>query len=76
MTRTSVDIELDRPDICRATFVTGGRDPYGTECDLDPGHPGAHCGDDPLGGDGRVEWAGGGSAGGDPLPYSNVRWTR
>jgi hypothetical protein len=68
--------EPDPPEICGATYVTAGRDPYGTECDLIPGHTGLHGGADPFGGDGRVEWSGGGSAGGDPLPYRNVRRTR
>lgn len=68
--------EQDRPETCGASYVTGGHDPYGTECDLAPGHPGPHVGADPFGGDGRVQWSGGGSAGGDRLPYRDVRWTR
>lgn len=71
-----MDDELDRPDICGATYVTGGHDPYGTECDLARAHTGPHPGADPFGGDVHVEWSGGGSAGGGPLPYRDVRWTR
>lgn len=68
--------EPDWPETCGAVYVTGGSDPYSTECDLIPGHTGRHGGADPLGGAGRVEWSGGGSAGGDPLPYRDVRWMR
>jgi hypothetical protein len=68
--------EFDWPGTCRATYVTGGHDPYATERDLAPGHSGPHRGGDPFGGDGHVEWSGGGWAGGDPIPYRNVRWVR
>jgi hypothetical protein len=67
--------ECEWPDTCGAAYTTGGHDPYGTECDLAAGHDGPHWGDDPYDGQGRVEWSGGGSAGGDPLPYRDVRWT-
>ena len=66
--------EHERPDTCTAEYVTGGHDPYGTECDLAPGHSGPHLGANPFGGKGRVEWSGGGSVAGDPLPYRNARW--
>jgi hypothetical protein len=66
--------EPDWIDTCAAAYVTGGHDPSSTECDLSPGHTGPHRGANPLGDDGHVEWSGGGSAGGDPLPYRNVRW--
>lgn len=67
--------EPDWPDTCGATYVTGGHDPYGTECDLAAGHPGPHRGANPLGNEGNVEWNGGGWCSGDPLPYRDVRWT-
>lgn len=68
--------EPDWPDTCGASYVTGGHDPCGAECDLAPRHTGPHVGADPFDGEGRVEWSGGGSAGGDPLPYREVRWRR
>lgn len=64
------------PETCEAGFVTGGQDPYGTQCDLAPGNTGPHRRADPFGGDDHVEWSGGGTAAGDPLPYRDVRWTR
>ncbi|MDG4790204.1 hypothetical protein O7626_30505 [Micromonospora sp. WMMD1102] len=67
--------EPDRPETCGAAYVTGGHDSHGTECGLTPGHSDPHRGADPFGGTGHVEWSGGGSAGSDPLPYRNVRWT-
>src|SRR6476646_10016954 len=63
--------ELERQ--CRATYITGGHDPYGTDCGLDAGHSGPHRGDDPMGNEGQIEWTGGGSCAGDPLPVRNVR---
>jgi len=65
--------ELEK--LCGATFTTGGHDPYSTECELERGHypASAHVGDNPLG-DGKVSWRGGGSAGGDALPYTQVTW--
>jgi hypothetical protein len=70
------DDETNEPDrTCGVSFITGPReDPYGTNCDRPAGHypTTKHEGDDPFGGAGRVRWTGGGSAGGDPLPYSNV----
>jgi hypothetical protein len=63
------------PETCGAAFVTGGHDPSSTECDLAPERTGLpHRGRDPLGGDGYVQWSGGGSCAGDPLPYHGVRW--
>jgi len=71
-------VECDRcyPPECHAHFQTGGHDPYGTGCDLPPGHAGKHRGRDPFGGDGFVEWSGGGSAGGDALPFRDVEWVK
>jgi len=69
------DYDYDR-EPCSATFSTGGFDPYGTVCQLQPGHTGKHRGTDPFGGGGFVEWRGGGSAGGDPLPYRDVEWVK
>jgi hypothetical protein len=51
--------EHELPDTCAAEYVTRGNDPYGTECDLAPGHSGPHLGANPFGGEGRVEWSGG-----------------
>ncbi|GAB3861839.1 hypothetical protein ACFPIJ_56470 [Dactylosporangium cerinum] len=65
----------DWPETCNAHYATGGHDPYGTSCDHAPGHKGRHRGRDPFGGDGHVEWYGGGTVAGDPLPYRDVRWT-
>jgi hypothetical protein len=65
----------DGSDDCSATFITGGHDPYATGCDRTRGHTALHRGADPFGGDGFVEWSGGGHAGGDRLPYRDVRWT-
>lgn len=68
-------IHLAHPQLCGAEYVTGGSDPYATECDLTGHSPTTpHAGDDPFGGSGRVEWRGGGSAGGDAIPYRDVRW--
>lgn len=63
-------------ETCGAEYVTGGSDPYSTDCDQTPGHSPTtpHAADDPMGGGGRIEWRGGGSAGGDALPYRDVRW--
>lgn len=62
-------------DVCAASYTTGGHDPYGTTCDQEAGHyPGTpHSGADPMGGDGRVTWRGGGYVAGDPLPYREVQ---
>lgn len=66
---------------CGAPFVTGGSDPYSTSCDNMNGpshHPATkHSAPHPLAmGDdeSRVEWNGGGSCAGDPLPYRDVEW--
>lgn len=65
----------DPEEECRAEFVTGpAHDPYGTDCELEPQHEGPHDGPDPFGGTGRVQWRGGEMAGGDRLPYLDVRW--
>lgn len=58
---------------CDAQYVTRGNDPYGTDCALSSGHAGPHRGADPFGSSGLIEWSGGGSCAGDPLPYRNVR---
>lgn len=69
---------MQEREVCGASFVTGGDDPYATECDLAPhGEETPHRGHDPFGSEhwaGMVEWRGGGSAGGDRLPYRDVRW--
>ena len=59
---------------CRVEYVTRTPTPYSTSCDLNlpAGHEGQHRGPDPLGGDGTVHWTGGGSAGGDALPCTDV----
>lgn len=66
----------DQPEECGASYTTGPSwDPYGTSCDLEPGHDGPHEGLDPLpvvDGD-RVQWQGGGMCAGDPLPYRDVK---
>lgn len=61
---------------CGATYVTGGNDPYSTECDLQPHGPEVkHLGHDPIAmGGAMVEWRGGGMCAGDPLPVTDVRW--
>jgi hypothetical protein len=64
----------DEPETCHAYFTTGGADPYGTGCDLAPGHDGPHRGADPFGNGGTVTWTGGGMAGGDRLPYHDVKF--
>lgn len=68
--------EPEQEEICGHNFTTGGHDPYGTSCDLPPRHEGKHRGHDPFGGDGHVEWLGGGSCAGDPLPYREVEWSQ
>lgn len=65
------------PDECFASLTAGpAHDPYSTHCDLKPGHYPAtpHEADCPFGTDRRVEWRGGGSCAGDPLPERDVRW--
>lgn len=64
----------DHMSMCGQPFTTGGFDPYGTSCDLKHGHEGPHEGDDPFGTGGRVQWEGGGSCAGDPLPQRNVKF--
>ena len=59
---------------CEAEFVTKGPDPYATDCKLKDGHDGPHRGPDPFGAYIDVEWEGGGTCAGDPLPYRNVRF--
>lgn len=59
---------------CFAQYVSGGFDPYATDCELEAGHSGPHVGADPFGNDGKVKWEGGGSCAGDPLPVRNVEW--
>lgn len=63
--------EPDEAEPCPGSFTTRGADPYGTDCDLAPGHAGQHEGLDPFG-EGRIRWTGGGQAGGDPLPTRKV----
>jgi hypothetical protein len=65
---------------CHATMIMGPRDdPYITQCHItDPGHYPAtrHQAPHPMGerDDGvMVTWRGGGSAGGDALPYRDVQ---
>lgn len=66
----------DIRDECGASFVTGGTDPSGTECDQEQGHyPNTkHEGPGPFGPDGRVKWNGGGYCVGDPLPFRDVEF--
>jgi hypothetical protein len=70
-------------EMCGAGFTTGpAHDPYGTGCEYSRrDHPrrdgGAllHRGGAPLGGPGdMVEWTGGGTCAGDPLPHTVVRY--
>jgi hypothetical protein len=64
--------------LCGAQFATGpASDPYGTMCDKGLGHypHTKHAGPDPMGQpDVRVEWHGGGTCAGDPLPYTSVEY--
>ena len=65
----------EQEKLCYAQFTCGpSHDPYGTSCKLEKGHKGPHRGSDPFGNGGDVEWEGGGSCAGDPLPQRNVRW--
>lgn len=62
---------LDRQ--CGSSLVMGPHhDPYSTTCDLDMGHTGAHEGWEPICGETRIKWTGGGSCAGDPLPSSII----
>lgn len=76
-----VDELLQHPDLqlerCLAGYVTGGQDPFGTDCDNEnPSHEGPHEGPDPIDPESgrRVRWEGGGFCAGDPLPYRNVQY--
>ncbi len=73
----------ERDDIpapgCTAAYIPGGKNPdaegVGSECDNPADHLGPHEGPDPFGDPNkRVQWEGGGFAGGDPLPYRNVQY--
>lgn len=70
---TCESAEAVTDDGCPAEYVTGGHDPCGTSCDLPRGHDGAHQGSDPFDGDSTIEWRGGGTVAGDPVPYRDVR---
>lgn len=64
--------EVVEQECCGASLTLGPtHDPYGSECELAPGHypETDHEGLDPFGGDGKVTWRGGGMCAGDPLPY-------
>ena len=69
------DLITSTPDVelCWASYVTAGSDPYGTSCDLPAGHRGSHEGEHPLRDDARLSWSGGGYCAGDPLPRTHVR---
>lgn len=43
--------EAELVETCNASTRTGGSDPWGITCDLDPGHDGAHEMVDPFGDD-------------------------
>lgn len=55
---------------CHASLTTGPAfDPYMTTCDRKDGHKGPHEGWDPIGGEERMRWTGGGYCAGDELPH-------
>lgn len=59
--------------VCGRQYVSGGSDPYGTECTLRHGHDGAHIGASPFDSDGlRWTWNGGGHIAGDRRPVRNA----
>lgn len=76
MQRDRIVRQADEPEeVCNSFFVTAGRDPSSTECDLKPGHAEEyHEGPDPFGSNERVRWKGGGSCAGDRLPVTDVQW--
>jgi hypothetical protein len=69
------DSEDEGDDTCSARWVSGGSDPYATECEDTQGHypETDHIGPNPYG-VGKVSWRGGGSCAGDALPYQKVQF--
>lgn len=74
--RFALDPIAEPPAVCGAQLVTGGADPYSTECHLQPGHPVnvKHCGESPFDERELVEWFGGSVAGGDRTPYREIKF--
>lgn len=74
---TRQEVETDdylRFKSCEASYQTGGTEEYGTTCDRNIDHPAPHEGPCPFGTEQRVRWEGGGTAGGDRLPFRNVEF--